>query len=54
MTMAQGSGGREPADGCMNDPNDPRKPNNLRTALILASVALMFALGLVAKRLWMS
>jgi len=33
---------------------DSKKQKNLRTALILASVALMFALGLVAKRLWLS
>ncbi|HJV73706.1 MAG TPA: cytochrome oxidase small assembly protein [Noviherbaspirillum sp.] len=33
---------------------DSKKPNNLKTALILASVALMFALGLVAKRVWFS
>jgi hypothetical protein len=32
--------------------SDSKKPNNLRTALILATVALMFALGLVVKRLW--
>lgn len=50
MIVKQGSGGCKPAGECMND---PRKPNNLRTALILASVALMFALGLVAKRLWL-
>lgn len=31
---------------------DSKKPNNLRTALILASVALMFALGFVVKRIW--
>jgi hypothetical protein len=31
---------------------DPKK--NLRTALILASVALMFAVGLFVKRLWLT
>ncbi|WP_420472977.1 cytochrome oxidase small assembly protein [Noviherbaspirillum sp. ST9] len=34
--------------------SDPKKPNNLKTALILASVALMFAVGLFVKRLWFS
>ncbi|WP_460838324.1 cytochrome oxidase small assembly protein [Noviherbaspirillum agri] len=33
---------------------DPKHPNNLRTALILASIAVMFALGLVVKRVWFS
>jgi len=33
---------------------EPKKPNNLKTALILASVALMFAVGLFVKRLWLS
>jgi hypothetical protein len=30
----------------------PKKPNNLKTALILALIALMFAVGLFIKRLW--
>jgi hypothetical protein len=33
----------------MSDQNQPNKQNNLRLALILASVALAFALGYVAK-----
>jgi len=32
--------------------SDSKKPNNLKTALILATVALMFALGLFVKRMW--
>ncbi len=31
----------------------PRKPNNLRTALILGAVALAFFLAVVAKRVWL-
>ena len=34
--------------------SDQKKPNNLRTALILASIALMFCLGLFVKRIWFS
>ena len=30
----------------------PRKPNNLRTALLLAALALFFFAMLFAKRLW--
>lgn len=33
---------------------DPNKPNNLKTALILASVALVFFIGLFVKRVWFS
>lgn len=33
----------------MSDQQSPNKQNNLRLALILASVALAFALGFVAK-----
>lgn len=32
--------------------NDPKKPNNLKTALITASIALVFFLGVIARRLW--
>lgn len=32
---------------------DPRRQKNLRTALILASVALMFALGYIGKQIWL-
>ncbi|WP_232429391.1 cytochrome oxidase small assembly protein [Noviherbaspirillum autotrophicum] len=33
---------------------DPKKPNNVRTALILASIALMFFIGIFIKRLWLT
>jgi hypothetical protein len=33
--------------------NQPKKPNNLRLALILATVALVFFVGVFAKRLWL-
>ncbi|WP_019142066.1 cytochrome oxidase small assembly protein [Noviherbaspirillum massiliense] len=29
-----------------------KKPNNLKTALILASIALAFFVGLFVKRIW--
>jgi hypothetical protein len=32
----------------------PKQPNNLRTALILATIALVFFLGLFIKRLWLN
>jgi hypothetical protein len=32
--------------------NQPKKPNNLRTALILASIAAMFFIGVIARRMW--
>jgi hypothetical protein len=31
-----------------------KRPNNLKTGLILASVALVFFLGLVVKKMWFS
>ncbi|HJV87945.1 MAG TPA: cytochrome oxidase small assembly protein [Noviherbaspirillum sp.] len=34
--------------------SDPRKRNNIRTALILASVALAFFVGIFIKRIWLS
>jgi hypothetical protein len=34
------------------DMSEPKKPNNLRTALILGSVALMFFVGLFVNRIW--
>ncbi|MGZ3239957.1 MAG: cytochrome oxidase small assembly protein [Burkholderiaceae bacterium] len=34
--------------------NDPKKPNNLKTALILGSVALVFFIGIFVKRIWFS
>ena len=33
--------------------SDPKKPNNLKTALILASVAFLFAIGVFVKQLWL-
>jgi len=33
---------------------EPQKPNNLKTALILASIALAFFVGLFVKRVWFS
>jgi hypothetical protein len=32
--------------------SEPKKPNNLRTALILAALALTFFVGVFAKRLF--
>ncbi|MGZ3157487.1 MAG: cytochrome oxidase small assembly protein [Burkholderiaceae bacterium] len=34
--------------------NQPKKPNNLKTALILGSVALVFFIGVFVKRIWFS
>ncbi|WP_241687777.1 cytochrome oxidase small assembly protein [Janthinobacterium sp. 17J80-10] len=31
-----------------------KKPDNLKTALILASVAVIFFLGVIIKRVWFS
>jgi len=31
-----------------------KKPNNLKMALILATVALAFFIGVIAKRVWFS
>jgi len=33
--------------------NDPKRAKNLKTALVLASVALTFALGFVAEQIWL-
>jgi hypothetical protein len=33
--------------------SDPNKPNNLRLALILGSIALVFFLSVFVKRAWM-
>ncbi|MFI4941012.1 MAG: cytochrome oxidase small assembly protein [Burkholderiales bacterium] len=33
---------------------EQKKPNNLKTALILASVALVFFIGIFVKRAWFS
>ena len=33
---------------------EPKKPNNLKTALIVASIALMFFIGIFVKRAWLS
>ncbi|MEO6354422.1 MAG: cytochrome oxidase small assembly protein [Oxalobacteraceae bacterium] len=32
--------------------SEPKKPNNLKTALILGSVALIFFVGVVIKQIW--
>ena len=37
----------------VNMPENPKKPNNVRTALILVGVALFFVLALVVKRTWL-
>lgn len=34
--------------------SDSKKPNNLKTALILLSIALLFFLGIFVKRIWLS
>jgi hypothetical protein len=31
-----------------------KKPSNIKTALILASIALIFFIGVFARRLWLS
>jgi hypothetical protein len=31
-----------------------KKPSNVKTALILASIALIFFIGVFAKRFWLS
>nr|WP_217900121.1 cytochrome oxidase small assembly protein [Noviherbaspirillum humi] len=33
---------------------DPKKPSNTRTALILASIAIAFFIGVFVKRIWFS
>jgi hypothetical protein len=33
---------------------EPKKPNNLKTALILGSVALIFFVGIIVNRVWFS
>lgn len=35
------------------DMSDKKKPNNLRTALILATIALMFFVGIFVRRIWL-
>ncbi|MFC3375160.1 cytochrome oxidase small assembly protein [Rugamonas sp. CCM 8940] len=34
--------------------SQPNKPNNLKTGLILASLALVFFLSVFVKRIWLS
>ena len=34
--------------------SEQKKPNNLKTGLILASVALAFFLSVFVKRMWLS
>ena len=38
----------------MTEQNKPNKPNNLRTALMLAALAFVFFIGIFAKRFWFS
>jgi hypothetical protein len=33
---------------------NPRKPNNVRTALVLAALALFFFVMVFVKRIWLS
>jgi hypothetical protein len=33
--------------------NQPKKPNNVRTALVLALIAAFFFAAVILKRLWM-
>lgn len=33
---------------------DPKKPNNARTGLILAAIALFFFASVFIKRIWLS
>ena len=48
--------------GCVKSPPqlieaampEPKKPNNLKTGLILGSVALVFFLSVFVKRIWFS
>lgn len=35
------------------DMSDNKKPSNLRTALILATIALMFFIGIFVRRIWL-
>ena len=32
--------------------SNQNKPNNLRTALIVASIAVIFFVGVIARRMW--
>ncbi|MGS0740970.1 cytochrome oxidase small assembly protein [Glaciimonas sp. GG7] len=32
--------------------SDRKKPNNLRTAFLLASIALVFFVGIIVNRVW--
>jgi hypothetical protein len=34
--------------------SEQNKPSNLRTALVLASIAVMFFIGVVVKHVWFS
>jgi hypothetical protein len=33
--------------------SDQKKPSNLKTALILATIALMFFIGIFVRRIWL-
>ena len=48
---------RSSADGqviIMSEPNKPNKPNNLKTGLILAGLAIFFFAMVFIKRIWLS
>lgn len=32
--------------------SDNKKPNNLKTGLILATIALMFFIGIIVRHVW--
>lgn len=48
-----GMAGAAPSASELHMP-EPKKPNNLRTALILASIALVFFIGVFIKQIWLS
>jgi hypothetical protein len=33
---------------------EPKKPNNLKTGLILGAIALLFFISVFVKRIWLS
>jgi hypothetical protein len=45
---------RNAADGEVMAGTDPRKPNNLRTALLVGALALFFFVMFFVKRIWLS
>ena len=38
----------------MTNPRRPKNPNNVRTALIIAALALFFFVMVFVKRIWLS